>query len=478
VFCAALLAITAIAAAKPGGHRGGGHHHGGHHHGGNQGGASRSSTLLTGFQEADFLTDNADLRTQVFDKAAQAHAGIARFNVSWREMTTGQPVDPTSPSDPAYHFARLDAAVQDATARGIQPLIMIDHAPAYALGANPDPTVPSGTWKPDPNAVGQFATAVAQRYSGSFAGLPRVTYFQVWNEPNLAGYLTPVRDAAGTLVSPGLYRDMVNAFYAAIKSVHADNIVVTGGTAPYGDSSGNIRSRPLDFLRTMLCLRPDLSGPTCNTPTNFDVLAHHPINTAGGPDEGAHNPDDASTADFKRVRQVLRAAERVGTAPGGPHPLWATEVWWESNPPDGFRGQSLDTQAQYIEQALYVLWKQGASAVLNFEIRDEPYDPEHPLATIQSGIYLRDWTPKPSAQAFAFPFVTERRSKTKVFAWGKSPEAGTLRIERSAGGKWRKVDKLPVQAGEMFTDKLQLKRKVKLRARVNEQTSLTWRQRG
>ena len=94
-------------------------------------------------------------------------------------MTTGQPVDPTSPSDPAYHFAKLDAAVQDATARGIQPLIMIDHAPNYALGANPDPTVPTGTWKPDPNAVGQFATAVAQRYSGSFAGLPRVTCFQV-----------------------------------------------------------------------------------------------------------------------------------------------------------------------------------------------------------------------------------------------------------------------------------------------------------
>ena len=151
VFCAALLAIAAIAAAKPGNHHGGGHHHGGgghhhggHHHGGNYGGASRSSTLTTGFQEADFLTDNADLRTQVFDKAAQAHAGIARFNVSWREMTTGQPVDPTSPSDPAYHFAKLDAAVQDATARGIQPLIMIDHAPNYALGANPDPDGPHG----------------------------------------------------------------------------------------------------------------------------------------------------------------------------------------------------------------------------------------------------------------------------------------------------------------------------------------------
>ena len=176
------------------------------------------------------------------------------------------------------------------------------------------------------------------------------------------------------------------------------------------------------------------------------------------------------------MRAVLRAAERAGTAPGGPHPLWATEMWWESNPPDGFRGHPLETQALHLEQAMYLLWKQGASAVLNFEIRDQHYDPEKPLATIQSGIYLRDFTPKPSAQAFAFPFVTERRSEKKVFAWGKAPVAGKLRIQRSAGGRWRKVAKDRVTAGEMFTAKLRLKGRAKLRARVGEQVSLVWRQ--
>jgi hypothetical protein len=468
------MCLSAGAGAKPGGGNG---HHGGGHHGNGSGHAApgRSSTFTTGFQEGDLLTDDASLRDGLLDRAAQAHAGLVRLNLSWREVTHGQPANPADPADPAYGFARVDAAVQAAAARGIEPLIMINHAPAFAEGPNRDPSAPPGTWKPSPTALAEFAVAVAGRYSGSFPGLPRVRYYQAWNEPNLAGYITPVREN-GQLASPQQYREMLNAFYGAVKSVNPDNVVVTGGTAPYGDPDGPIRVRPLDFLRTLFCLNPDLSGPTCGQQVHFDILAHHPINTSGSPDEHAFSPDDASTADFYRVRDILRAAERAGTAPGGPHPLWATEMWWETNPPDGFRGYPQETQALYIEQAMYLLWKQGASAVLNFEIRDQPYDPEQPLATIQSGIYLRDLTPKTSAQAFAFPFVTERRTEKKVFAWGKAPVAGKLRIERSARGRWRKVAKERVAAGQMFTEKLVLKGRVRLRARIGDQTSLTWRQ--
>ena len=245
-----------------------------------------------------------------------------------------------------------------------------------------------------------------------------------------------------------------------MKSVHADNIVVTGGTAPYGDSAGNVRSRPLDFLRTMLCLRPDLSGPTCNTPTNFDVLAHHPINTAGGPDEGRSQP--RRRLDRRLQARPPSAARRRARRHGA----------GRTAPALGHRGLVGEQSAgrlprpvarhpgQFSSRPSTCSGSRAHRRCSTSRFATSPTTLEHPLATIQSGIYLRDWTPKPSAQAFAFPFVTERRSKTKVFAWGKSPEAGTLRIQRSAGGKWRKVDKLSVQAGEMFTDKLALKRKV------------------
>jgi hypothetical protein len=44
---------------------------------------------------------------------------------------------------------------------------------------------------PNPSAFGDFARAAASRYGGSFAGLPRVRYWQAWNEPNLNLYLKP-----------------------------------------------------------------------------------------------------------------------------------------------------------------------------------------------------------------------------------------------------------------------------------------------
>ena len=80
--------------------------------------------------------------------------------------------------------------------------------------------------------------AVAARYSGGFdpdgpgpATLPAVQALQVWNEPNLSGLSTPQYEGT-TAVSPGHYREMLNAAYAAVKAVDPTMLVVTAGTAP------------------------------------------------------------------------------------------------------------------------------------------------------------------------------------------------------------------------------------------------------
>ena len=87
----------------------------------------------------------------------------------------------------------------------------------------------------DPAALAAFSGAVATRYSGGFGGLPRVRHFQIWNEPNLSFWPSPQREGERE-VSPDYYRKMLNSAYAAIKGVHADNQVVTAGTAPFGDT--------------------------------------------------------------------------------------------------------------------------------------------------------------------------------------------------------------------------------------------------
>lgn len=69
-------------------------------------------------------------------------------------------------------------------------MFTIYSAPDYAEGADRPATATPGSWRPDPAAFGAFAEAVARRYSGA-NGLPRVRYFEAWNEPNLDVYLAP-----------------------------------------------------------------------------------------------------------------------------------------------------------------------------------------------------------------------------------------------------------------------------------------------
>ena len=55
-------------------------------------------------------------------------------------------------------------------------------------------------------------------------------------------------------------------------------IVITAGTAPFGDQPGEDRMQPARFVRGMLCLNGRKPAP-CPSPAHFDALAHHPYST-------------------------------------------------------------------------------------------------------------------------------------------------------------------------------------------------------
>jgi hypothetical protein len=214
----------------------------------------------------------------------------------------------------------------------------------------------------------------------------------------------------------------------------------------------------------------------CAARANFDVLAHHPINTSGGPPtQHAFNPDDASSADLSRITRVLRGAEKVGTVTRAKHPIWATEMWWDSNPPNS-AGSPLARQARWIEQALYLAWRDGASAVINLLLDDATSEPESVIIGNVSGIYFANGQPKPSARAFRFPFVADRINRRSLRAWGKAPASGKLVIQKRARGRWTPVRKLNVKHAAVFAVRLRLRGKQRLRARVAGLTSLVWKQ--
>ena len=323
-----------------------------------------------------------------------------------------------------------------------------------------------GTWKPKPGAVEDFGHAIAERYDGT------VRHFQLWAEPNLTTYLTP-QFANGTLAGAIHYRKMLRSFYKGINSVDPKNYVISGGTAPYGDPiRGGNRTQPVKFWRKVLCLRGGRLDPQkCPGKTSFDALAHHPINV-GRPRRHALNPADVSTPDIGKLEKILRKAEQTNRV-GGPrrHAMWATEIWWDSKPPDP-NGVPQAKHARWLAESFYLLWKQGISKVVWFQIRDQEANGNFP-GTPQTGLFETDGTPKTAFDAFRFPFVADELGKGKVRVWGLAPAAGEVVIERRSNGDWRTAKRLDAPAKRIFSKTIK-PGPGKLRARFGSETSIAW----
>jgi hypothetical protein len=232
--------------------------------------------------------------------------------------------------------------------------------------------------------------------------------------------------------------------------------------------------RPLLFWRKLVCVRGNGKAQRrCNKP-KFDVATHHPINTSGGPRRSAIHPDDVSTPDLRHLVDVLRTAERAGNVkPKGTRQVWATELWWESNPPDP-AGIKLRKHARYHTLALYLLWKQGASMVLPYQVRDDAYDGNPGRTSFETGAYFVDGEAKPAKRAIAFPFLAERKSKRKALVWGKAPRGGKLLVQKRSGKRTKTIKRLRVKGGKVFKTKIRIRGKAKLRATMRSQRSLFW----
>jgi len=437
--------------------------------------------LQIGFADPLYADPSPSTRALWLDRTTDASAGIVRLGVSWAAIAGSiRPADPQDPSDPAYHFAALDAAVRDASARGLEVLFTVQDAPPWAEGSNRPPTAvaPRGSWKPSPSAYGDFARALATRYSGDFAAaitdppVPRVRYYQAWNEPNLDSYLTP-QWKRGRPAAALHYRRLLNAFYGGVKAVGADAVVVTAGTAPFGDRRGGRRMRPLTFWRSLLCLKPT-KATRCAHRARFDVASHHPITMR--PRRKARHVGDAVIPELRTVRRLIRKAERRRTiGPRIKHRLWATELWWETNPPDPTARVSPRRQARWLAESLYLISRQRVGTVVLLQIRDMPLTSD-PRATIQTGVYFENGIAKPALKAVRFPLVTVRRAPDRVAAWGRAPVGGELIIQRRGKHGWRRLKRLDVGAGNVFTTRLRLRGPGRLRAHVAGETSLVWRQ--
>jgi hypothetical protein len=416
-----------------------------------------------------------------FERTRAAGATTIRIDLTWRDVAPGgdtRPAgfDPTNPADAAYNWSVIDGLVRLSVANGLEPVITIQNAPEWAERSGGGR---AGTNNPDPAELGRFAQAAARRYSGSFAGLPRVRGWEVWNEVNGSFFFFP-QQQKGRPTSPDSYRQMINEVAAAVHGVHRDNLVVAGALFPFEvERPGLTAIGPLPFMRSLLCMTTKLRPRRgCRGRARFDVWSHHPY-TSGGPTHQVSNPNNVSVAQLPRMRRLLNAAARFKRiVHRRPVQFWVTEFSWDSNPPDP-KGVPSRLHARWTAEALFRMWSAGVSLVTWFQLRDDADSGRAHSKVFESGLYLRCATglgcdtAKPALTAFRFPFVAFRARTRRASVWGRTPGGVPAKVvvEQATRSGWRTLAKVRANRRGIFQRRVRTRSGRPLRARLPDGTT-------
>lgn len=397
-----------------------------------------------------------------FERVREAGAQTVRIPLYWAAAAPrSRPAawNPADPNDPNYNWAEATNAVRKAVAAGLIPVLQVDGAPPWAQRCTTPSSLGSAICDPSPADLKAFGTALARRFDGSTPGVPAVGYYQALNEPNLSLFFFPQYETNGRVVSPFLYRDLLNAFYAGVKAGAPGSVVVAAGLGPNAVPEYTIG--PMQFARKMLCMVGSSSKPrpakgNCGGGVHFDVFAIQPYTTGGPTHKGRKN--DVQLGDLWKLKRLLRAAERAGRISGAFRrtPIWITEFSWDSRPPDP-GGVPMPILTRWTAEALHKAWSAGVSRFFWFSLNDETRDHSKPYSeSLESGLYFRGATlaqdrPKPNLRAFHFPFVAYPR-KGHLRYWGRTPNSGPgrLRIQVKRGGKWRTAKAVRADSAGIF----------------------------
>jgi hypothetical protein len=381
-----------------------------------------------------------------------AGAQYVRLSVYWAAIApTTRPNGfvATDPTSPGYNWSKLDATVEAAQAAGLTPILDVLSTPNWAYSHRPS-GVNAGS--PKPVELGGFAQALATHYDGQ-NGLPDVTIYEVWNEPNLSLDMAPVSASA--------YRAMVNAVADSVHAVDPANLVVAGELDPFGHPKSGKQAwysaYPLAFMRALLCISKGAHPhSTCSAKVHFDVWAHHPYSFGGGFAK-ASVADDVELGDLPRMRAVLQAGVRLHHVVSSQSvQFWVTEFGWDTRPPRaGAAPMSLATR--WTAESLYQAWRSGISLFTWFDLEDQsgagPY---------KSGLYfhassLSSAKPKPVLTAFRFPFVAYLHGAT-VSVWGRDATSDKQRvaIQLQHGKSWLTAAYVVANANGIFKATLRL----------------------
>lgn len=295
-------------------------------------------------------------------------AGWVRLTAHWVTIEN---------SEGAFDWSQTDQAVSALQQRHINVLLDVGGpTPCWAThgGAGGNACLmsrkgPNG-WKtnwevPDVAPWRNFVAAAAKRYAG------RVTYFEIWNEPNWSRFLNVPGGARDQNVQLNAYRD--NVLIPAADAIHASspNARVVG---PVTMPSRSVS--PEEFGRGLTTV---LTGPAAN---KIDVVSIH-----------FYPPSDPVA-----VGQAARAA--MAAAGMAHHQLWVTETGLQAAAgSDNVDAGALEAQRRYLVDCLTLTTAKGNhlyDKIFWFSLTD----PGISLPNGKFGIVDRDnWSPRPAFEA-------------------------------------------------------------------------------
>lgn len=310
--------------------------------------------------------------------SADSSASIMRLLVQWNLAAKTRPASPTDPFDPAYTFDDIDEAVRTAQEEDLEVMLTISGTPGWANGGKGANAMPTRI-----QDFGDFARAIASRYSGRTAGYPFVRFWSIWNEPNLQLFLTPQFDASGKSAAPANYAKLYATAYAGIKAGNPLAKVAMGETSARGsDKPSGLRPThsPGKFAELVAKANPTLK---------FDAWSHHPYpsNPNSPPTQIVKWPN-VSLASLPRFNESLEVWFKRKSVP-----IWITEYGHQTKPQDPL-GVSYATQATYLQQAISIAAGYPfVEMFIWFVFRDDQGQPW------ESGLYTEGGAPKGTSPA-------------------------------------------------------------------------------
>jgi hypothetical protein len=419
--------------------------------------------------DAALLGDDSLKREQTLDELQALGVDTVRGLVLWNRYapdatssTKPAGFDASDPNAyPAGNWARLDEFVQGAQARGMQVLLTpTGPGPGWASECRGDYEA-RRICKPMPDEFGAFVTALGRRYR-------TVRRWSIWNEPNQGGWLQPqysITSKGATPDAPHRYRKLVQAATAGLAaSGHGGDQILLGETAPIGRTTGLLAKRSIpavDFWRELMCLDSKgrrLTGSNaavrdCTSPGSMDVtgIAHHPYTKGAGKaptDRGGSR--DITLASISRLYLWVDRGARAGRIPRN-LPVYSTEYGFQTNPPDRIAGVSLSAQAQYLNQADYLSWRDGRlRSFAQYELFDE-----RDSGAFQTGLRFLDGRAKPGLDAYRIPVWAFKRG-SYTYVWGMvrptraGAETATVEYYDARARAWKRARTVTVTAANRF----------------------------